>query len=278
MGAGTGNAWWMVAFIFSPRCAAVYLQICMAVAAFAAFAVFAVLAVSPVGTDRACIDRQGSSPFLGRLPIEFAYWLLAPVARFAARLELSPDVSSWTCLLLGIVSGIAAGAGAVPLAGALILTSALFDMLDGMVARFRGIASDAGEVLERRGRPLRGVLLPGRPIRLLPPTPVGHGHHAGSAAGIDAGELLSGQGRSHADRRVPVLDAMTRARHLSGRRRLPKPPGHPLARGGRAAAGAQPAAPGRVGGRGLQQRRRRPSLHDLVRDRENTGRIRHLRP
>jgi phosphatidylglycerophosphate synthase len=70
------------------------------------------------------------------------------VARFAARLELSPDVSSWTCLLLGIVSGIAAGVGAVPLAGALILTSALFDMLDGMVARFRGIASDAGEVLD----------------------------------------------------------------------------------------------------------------------------------
>jgi CDP-diacylglycerol--glycerol-3-phosphate 3-phosphatidyltransferase len=34
------------------------------------------------------------------------------------------------------------------LAGALILISALFDMLDGMVARFRGIASEAGEVLD----------------------------------------------------------------------------------------------------------------------------------
>jgi phosphatidylglycerophosphate synthase len=125
-----------------------YVQVCSVTMALAALALFAVLAPPSGAADDARIDKQGSSPFLGRLPIEFAYWLLAPVARLAAWLELSPNVSSWTCLTLGIGSGIAAGAGAIPLAGALIIISALFDMLDGMVARFRGIASKAGEVLD----------------------------------------------------------------------------------------------------------------------------------
>ncbi len=125
-----------------------YVQIWSVTMALTALALFMVLAPSSGGTDRTRIDKQGSSPFLGRLPIEFAYWLLGPVARLAAGLELSPNVPSWTCLILGIGSGIAAGAGAIPLAGALIITSAIFDMLDGMVARFRGIASDAGEVLD----------------------------------------------------------------------------------------------------------------------------------
>ena len=123
-------------------------QVCSVTMALAALALFAVLEPPSRTAHRGRIDKQGSSPFLGRLPVEFAYWLLAPVARLAASLELSPNVSSWTCLTLGIGSGIAAGAGVIPLAGALIIMSALFDMLDGMVARFRGIASEAGEVLD----------------------------------------------------------------------------------------------------------------------------------
>lgn len=94
------------------------------------------------------IQKQGASPFLGQLPMEFAYWLLAPLGKLAAYLKLSPNLFSWTCLVLGVFSGIAAGFGAIPLAGGLSILSALFDTLDGMVARNRGIASDAGEVLD----------------------------------------------------------------------------------------------------------------------------------
>jgi phosphatidylglycerophosphate synthase len=125
-----------------------YVQIWFLTMALAALAVFAMLE-PPSGTpERARMDKQGSSPFLGRLPVAFAYWLLAPVAELAAGLQLSPNAASWTCLVLGIGSGIAAGAGAIPLAGGLLIISALFDMLDGMVARSRGMASQAGEVLD----------------------------------------------------------------------------------------------------------------------------------
>ena len=120
----------------------------MLTTAFAGLALFALLAPTLDETERERVDQQGSSPFLGRLLIEFAYWVLGPVARFGSRLELSPNASSWACLALGVGSGVAAAASAVSLAGALIILSALFDMLDGMVARRRGIASRAGEVLD----------------------------------------------------------------------------------------------------------------------------------
>lgn len=94
------------------------------------------------------VQKQGSSPFLGHLPMEFAYWLLSPIGRLATELKLSPNLFSWTCLALGFASGVAAALGSVPLAGGLSIISAAFDTLDGMVARSRGIASDAGEVLD----------------------------------------------------------------------------------------------------------------------------------
>jgi phosphatidylglycerophosphate synthase len=125
-----------------------YVQLGSLAMILVALIVFAALAVSPACADKARAERQGFSPFLGRLPVECAYWLLAPVARVAISLDLSPNVSSWACLILGIASGIAAGAGAIPLAGALIIVSALFDMLDGMVARAQGLESAAGEILD----------------------------------------------------------------------------------------------------------------------------------
>ena len=94
------------------------------------------------------VQKQGSSPFLGHLPMEFAYWLLSPIGKLATQLKLSPNLFSWTCLVLGFAGGIAAALGSVPLAGGLSIISALFDALDGIVARSRGIASDAGEVLD----------------------------------------------------------------------------------------------------------------------------------
>ena len=126
-----------------------YLQIwllAMALLAMAAFACRDIFSSRHVSSAR--IQKQGSSPFLGAFPMEFAYWLLAPVGRLAAYLKLSPNLFSWTCLALGFGSGVAAALGSVPLAGGLSIVSALFVTLYGMVARSRGIASDGGEVLD----------------------------------------------------------------------------------------------------------------------------------
>jgi phosphatidylglycerophosphate synthase len=117
----------------------------LALVALAAFAVRHSLSGRQVS---ARIQKQGGSPFLGTLPMEFAYWVLSPLGRLATALKLSPNIFSWTCLGLGLASGIAAAMGSIPLAGGLSIISALFDTLDGMVARSQGIASDAGEVLD----------------------------------------------------------------------------------------------------------------------------------
>jgi CDP-diacylglycerol--glycerol-3-phosphate 3-phosphatidyltransferase len=114
----------------------------MALLAVAAYAMFSSRQAS------ARIQKQGSSPFLGQFPMEVAYWLLEPIGRLAVSLRLSPDVFSWSCLALGMASGVAAGLGAVPTAGGLALASAVFDAMDGIVARSRGVDSAAGEVLD----------------------------------------------------------------------------------------------------------------------------------
>jgi CDP-diacylglycerol--glycerol-3-phosphate 3-phosphatidyltransferase len=114
----------------------------------AAFAVFATTrpALPQNRTDR--VRRQGSSPFLtGRL-LEFGYYLAGPVVRLAVAVRCSPNVSSSLCLVLGVGSGLAAGIGSIPGAGALFLLSGGFDMIDGIIAREKGVASDSGEILD----------------------------------------------------------------------------------------------------------------------------------
>lgn len=125
-----------------------YVQLWLLTMAILALAAFAVRHSFSGRQVSGRIQKQGASPFLGALPMEFAYWLLGPIGRLAAYFQLSPNLFSWICLALGLGSGIAAALGSVPLAGGLSIVSALFDTLDGMVARSRGIASEAGEVLD----------------------------------------------------------------------------------------------------------------------------------
>jgi CDP-diacylglycerol---glycerol-3-phosphate 3-phosphatidyltransferase len=80
--------------------------------------------------------------------MEVAYALLMPIARFAAARKVSPNLFSWGCFAIGLGSGIGAALSAIPLAGALSLAAGCCDILDGMVARLEGIASDAGEMLD----------------------------------------------------------------------------------------------------------------------------------
>lgn len=125
-----------------------YVQLWLLAMVLVAMAAFAFREMASGRGISARVQKQGSSPFLGHFPMEFAYWLLSPIGRLATYLKLSPNVFSWMCLVFGLVSGIAAGFGAISLAGGIAAVGALFDTLDGMVARSRGVASDAGEVLD----------------------------------------------------------------------------------------------------------------------------------
>jgi phosphatidylinositol phosphate synthase len=80
--------------------------------------------------------------------MDFAYGLLMPAARLMALRGLSPHLLSWSCLGLGLASGVSVALGSLWLGGALALAAGSCDALDGMVARLRGVASEAGEVLD----------------------------------------------------------------------------------------------------------------------------------
>lgn len=125
-----------------------YWQLCVIAAIAVAFGVFYVKHTLNGRTISARIQKQGGSPLLGTLPMEFAYWILKPIGDLASRLRLSPNLFSWSCLVLGFAAGVVAGMGYISAAGALSMISGLLDALDGMVARKRGVASDAGEVLD----------------------------------------------------------------------------------------------------------------------------------
>lgn len=94
------------------------------------------------------VERESSTVFLGRFPIEAFHWALRGVGRAVAHTGVSPDALTLSSLVISGASLPLAALGMLPAAGAALLFGAAFDALDGIVARERGIASDAGEVLD----------------------------------------------------------------------------------------------------------------------------------
>lgn len=93
-------------------------------------------------------DKDGGSALLSIHLLEFGVWLLTPVGRLVVRLGGTPDSVTWFSLLAGLGSGIALAFGRFGLATLLGSMAAFGDSLDGMVARFKGVSSEAGETLD----------------------------------------------------------------------------------------------------------------------------------
>jgi len=94
------------------------------------------------------VQRESSTVLLGRFPIEAFHWALRGVGRAVSRTGVSPDTLTLISLLISSASLPFAAMGRLPAAGACLLFGAAFDALDGIVARERGVSSDAGEVLD----------------------------------------------------------------------------------------------------------------------------------
>ncbi len=133
-------------FYFQPNMT--QLQLAILASVLVAFAVYTVKSYLYGKQISSRIQKQGSSPLLSLHAMEFAYWCLRPIGQMAALMKLSPDLFSWLCFSLGLASGYSAACGHLGTAGVLGALSAIADALDGLVARSRGVASDAGEVLD----------------------------------------------------------------------------------------------------------------------------------
>jgi CDP-diacylglycerol---glycerol-3-phosphate 3-phosphatidyltransferase len=94
------------------------------------------------------LAREPGTPLLGRSVVEAAHWALRGVGRAAVAAGLSPDAFTWLSLAITLGCLPLIAAGHLPAGGAVLLVGSACDALDGIVARARHVASDAGEMLD----------------------------------------------------------------------------------------------------------------------------------
>jgi CDP-diacylglycerol---glycerol-3-phosphate 3-phosphatidyltransferase len=94
------------------------------------------------------VVQQGATFFLGANLMHAGYGMLQPVVRWCTRHGVSPGLITWYSLVPALAAAIAAGDGHWGLAAWCLLASALFDVLDGAVARASSQISPAGAVLD----------------------------------------------------------------------------------------------------------------------------------
>jgi CDP-diacylglycerol--glycerol-3-phosphate 3-phosphatidyltransferase len=94
------------------------------------------------------VAARGGSFALGLWVRAWFYWFLGPVERAALALGLSPDFFNYLGLFLSLLSMALFWVGALPAAGWLLLLGGVADILDGRIARARGMASKFGAFLD----------------------------------------------------------------------------------------------------------------------------------
>jgi phosphatidylglycerophosphate synthase len=94
------------------------------------------------------LDNEPGTLLLGRFPIEAFHWAARAVGRALVRTGVSADALTVVSVLLTAFAIPFAATGRFEAAGLVLLGGSVFDALDGIVARSRGAASDAGEMLD----------------------------------------------------------------------------------------------------------------------------------
>ena len=94
------------------------------------------------------VDQLGGTRLLGAWLMEYGYWMIQGLSRFFVRARVSPDMLTLMSLVLATASAVALFEGRFGLGGWLMIAAAIFDLLDGTVARAVGGASDAGEFFD----------------------------------------------------------------------------------------------------------------------------------
>ena len=94
------------------------------------------------------LKKEPGSVFLGRFFLEFGYWCFDPMEKVALGLGLTPNQLTAASLLCSLGGAAAFATGRFTMGGWLVIACAILDALDGMVARSRGTASDAGELID----------------------------------------------------------------------------------------------------------------------------------
>src|SRR5438067_50957 len=94
------------------------------------------------------LKNEPGSVFLGRFFLEFGYWCFDPMERALLALGVTPNQLTAGSVLCSVGGAAAFATGRFTIGGWLVIACAVLDALDGMVARSRGTASDAGELID----------------------------------------------------------------------------------------------------------------------------------
>lgn len=125
-----------------------YFTFAMLAAVVVSAAAFAVR-VAVLGMPRSArVARIGGTVLVGRLLMEWIYWVIEPVVRGLAAIGVTPNMLTWASLMFGIGAGVALGFGAFGLACLLATLSTTGDVLDGELARWTKTGSNRGELLD----------------------------------------------------------------------------------------------------------------------------------
>ena len=93
-------------------------------------------------------DADGGSVFLNKASMELGYWLLRPVVDALSALSITPNMVTGFSLVPAFAAAVAVAFGWFGLACVLATMGSLCDLVDGVLARKLGTASDAGEVVD----------------------------------------------------------------------------------------------------------------------------------
>lgn len=99
----------------------------------------------PIDAD---VARRPTTFLLGYWVRDWLMWLISPVERLLVAWRVSPDFFNYFGAAMGLAAGIAYGRDELAVGGWFVLLGGLADILDGRIARARGIASDYGEFLD----------------------------------------------------------------------------------------------------------------------------------
>ena len=116
-----------------------------------AAAILSMAAYAVAGRRRDADAEKKGSRFLlgvGDFLVHWLMWVLRPVERLSLHVGLTPDFFNFAGLLFGLSSGILIGLGRLELGGWAIALGGLSDIMDGRIARARGLVSPYGQFID----------------------------------------------------------------------------------------------------------------------------------
>jgi CDP-diacylglycerol--glycerol-3-phosphate 3-phosphatidyltransferase len=123
----------------------------LAAAAVLGLAALSMAVYALVGSRRdADAERKGSQFLLGvgNFLVHWLMWLLGPLERASLALGLGPDFFNFAGLALGALSGVLIAGGRLELGGWAIALGGVADIMDGRIARARGVVSTYGTFID----------------------------------------------------------------------------------------------------------------------------------